>query len=237
MSINVSPSAAKTGSELVSSARLPLTALSRTVTAPLLTNRPPPSANRPLGLVTTAALPTTSVRSRVRVPKSLKTPPPSASLATPPARLWLTTTRSRDSVPALKIPPPAAKAYGHGPVGQGAPLGDVSVSVGSARLPVTTTSRRVTVAPVVKPAAGGTRIPPPLASTPSPLVRPPVTVSPEIVTVGSLGASSFPIVTTGPPPRIIVRPGADHPHALGDGDPAGVGAGGDPDGVAVRGRV
>ena len=33
----------------------------------------------------------------------------------------------------------------------------------------------------------------------------PVTVTPEIVTTGSVGARNWPIVRTGPPPRMTVR--------------------------------
>jgi hypothetical protein len=73
----------------------------------------------------------------------------------------------------------------------------------------------VTVAPPVESALGGISIPPPSAKTPSSpvngldcgldLVTPPAIVMPWIDTVGSLDAPKVPIVSTGPPPRIVVE--------------------------------
>src|SRR6266516_4357680 len=52
-------------------------------------------------------------------------------------------------------------------------------------------------------------IPPPrpLDGVRLPIATPPVTVTPSIVTVGSLAASATPIVSTGPPPLMAVAPG------------------------------
>jgi hypothetical protein len=73
----------------------------------------------------------------------------------------------------------------------------------------------VTVAPPLKSALGGISTPPPAAKTPSwPVngvdsgldrVMPLVIVTPSIETVGSTTAPNSPIVTTGPPPLMIVR--------------------------------
>ena len=38
-------------------------------------------------------------------------------------------------------------------------------------------------------------------------MTPPLTVTPSIVTVGSLAASATPMVSTGPPPRMMVAAG------------------------------
>src|SRR6266511_3937815 len=111
-----------------------------------------------------------------------------------PTRLLLIVAPSSVSVPQLSIPPPAASANGHGPLGQGGPKG--RVAVGATRLPVMTLSVIVTVAPPVKSALGGISTPPPSANTPSwptngidsglERVTPPVIVTPSIETVGSL---------------------------------------------------
>src|SRR5512142_337625 len=71
--------------------------------------------------------------------------------------------------------------------------------------------------PPLKSVLGGTSMPPPAAQTPSfPVhgidsglerVTPPVIVTPSTETVGSLDAKIRPIVMTGPPPLMIVRPG------------------------------
>src|SRR3954469_7512767 len=52
-------------------------------------------------------------------------------------------------------------------------------------------------------------MPPPLPLDGSrlPIASPPVTVTPRIVTVGSLAAPATPIVSTGPPPLIVVELG------------------------------
>src|SRR5213078_192033 len=116
------------------------------------------------------------------------------------------------SVPQLSIPPPAASANGQGPPGHGGPNG--SACVGATRLPLTTLFEIVTFAPLRKSASGGISTPPPSAITPSsPTNRvdsgldratPPVIVTPSIETVGSLDAPKMPIVSTEPPPLMIV---------------------------------
>src|SRR5439155_26772412 len=87
---------------------------------------------------------------------------------------------------------------------------------GGTRWRLTTVSVIVTVAPPAKSAPAGIWTPPPAAKTPSwPVngveigldrVTPPVIVTPSIVTVGSFAAPKVPIVSTGPPPLIVVRP-------------------------------
>ena len=145
--------------------------------------------------------------------------PPTASLASvdspdaEPTRLLLTVVFASVSVPQLSIPPPPANANGQGPLGQGGPKG--AVSLGATRLPVMTLFAIVTVAPPLKSALGGISTPPPAAKTPSwPVngvdsgldrVMPPVIVTPSIETVGSDEAPNSPIVSTGPPPLMIVR--------------------------------
>src|SRR5271165_6143046 len=117
------------------------------------------------------------------------------------------------------MPPPNAAAYGHSPSekpGHGMP--ESTSAVGSARLPVITLFEIVTVAPPEKPAFGGMSTPPPVAHTPgipkkgidSGLVcaTPPVIVTPLIDTVGSVVAPNEPIVSTDPPPPLmVVAPG------------------------------
>ena len=49
--------------------------------------------------------------------------------------------------------------------------------------------------------------PRPLNGVRLPIVTPPVTVTPSIVTVGSLTAPATPIVSTGPPPLMMVASG------------------------------
>ena len=49
--------------------------------------------------------------------------------------------------------------------------------------------------------------PRPLDGVTLPIVTPPVAVMPSIVTVGSVAAKGTPIVSTGPPPRMMVAPG------------------------------
>ena len=118
--------------------------------------------------------------------------------------------------PQLSMPPPPATAAGHGPDGQGGP--------GTLRLGATLFARIalceiVTVAPGPKLTLGGISTPPPVAKAPaSPkngtdtgLVRetPPVMVTPLMDTVGSVGAPNVPMVSTGPPPRMVVDPFPD----------------------------
>ena len=153
----------------------------------------------------------------VTLPAELQIPAPSASLEVPadPALLSLTVEFRRVSIPQLSMPPPNAAAYGHSPSekpGHGKP--ESTSAVGSARLPVITLFEIVTVAPPEKSAFGGMSMPPPVAHTPgipkngidSGLVcaTPPVIVTPEIETVGSVVAPNEPIVTTDPPPLMIV---------------------------------
>jgi hypothetical protein len=76
----------------------------------------------------------------------------------------------------------------------------------------------VTVAPVASSAAGGISMPPPSAvarsksveqvgpQCPLELVSPPVSLTRRIATFGSVAAPRTPIVSTGPPPRIVVAP-------------------------------
>src|SRR5919198_4471812 len=95
------------------------------------------------------------------------------------------------------------------------PLGPTSADDATFRvawLPLITLLLIESVVPGPKSAAGGTRIPPPAANTPAgrkgnaglELFEPPVTVTPEMLTVGSLSANSSPTVRTGPPPLMIV---------------------------------
>src|SRR6516165_85151 len=182
---------------------------------------PPESAKRPFGAVTLAWLPLMVELMTVSPASSLAIPAPSASLATAPSpvaepmRLSLTVVFASVSVPQLSMPPPAAVAAGQRtPPGQGGPTG--RAWVGSARLPVMTLLEIVTVAPPLKSAFGGISTPPPRAITPSSPVRgadsgldratPPVMVTPEIETVGSVDAPKTPIVSTEPPPRSTVEP-------------------------------
>src|SRR5262245_48009941 len=154
-------------------------------------------------------------------PRKLVIAPPSASLVgsdrpeAEPTRLSLTLVLASVSVPQLSIPPPPANANGHlSPPGQSASPG--TVSVGATRFPLMTLFAIVTVAPPLKSAFGGISTPPPAAKTPScPVngvdsglerVTPPVIVTPSIETVGSSEAPNSPIVSTGPPPLMIVWP-------------------------------
>ena len=130
------------------STRLPSTALFSIVsTLPKRDRMPPASAKRPFGAETRARFPVIVLFRIVSVAKNrFEMPPPSASLATSePATLFDTVTWSSVSVPPFAIPPPSPCANGHGPPGHGGPIG--AVSVGAARLPVTTLSRIVTTAP------------------------------------------------------------------------------------------
>ena len=141
-------------------------------------------------------------------------PPPTASLASPEAVLLLTVLSTTVSAPHVSIPPPLAYANWHGPSGQMGPKG--TVSVGPTRLPVISLFLIVTAAPPLKSAFGGTSIPPPVATTLGAstqaidnglvCVTPPVTVTPSMTTVGSVAAPNVPMVMTGPPPLMIVRP-------------------------------
>ena len=76
-------------------------------------------------------------------------------------------------------------------------------------LPVMTLSEIVTVAPVWNgnDPAWGMRTPPPCVTAWSgtDVLTPPVIVTSLIETVGSVAANSTPIVSTGPPPLIVVR--------------------------------
>src|SRR5262245_56653901 len=162
----------------------------------------------------------------VMSPRPLRMPPPSAKragVASPealPTRLSLTVEFVSVRLPDVSIPPPNAHAAGQPPHGSNA-----TVSLGATRLPVMTLLLIVTVAPPpnslhappLESVAGGTCTRPPAAHTPSlpvhgtdsGLVRvsPPVIVTPSIETVGSLAAKISPIVITGPPPLMVVRPG------------------------------
>src|SRR5262245_17655143 len=157
----------------------------------------------------------------VRGPRKLVIAPPLASLVgsdspeAEPTRFLLTLVLASVSVPQLSIPPPPANANGHGsPSGHCASPG--TVSVGATRFPLMTLLVILTVAPPLKSAFGGISTPPPAAKTPSrPVngvdsglerVTPPVIVTPSIETVGSSEAPNSPIVSTGPPPLMIVRP-------------------------------
>jgi hypothetical protein len=104
-------------------------------------------------------------------PVQLLIPPPSASLATSdrpdatPTRFLLTVVLTSVNVPHESMPPPEARANGHGPSGQGGPTG--AVDDGATRLSVLTVFRMVTVAPPEWSAFGGISMPPPRATTPS----------------------------------------------------------------------
>src|SRR6266851_8111526 len=94
------------------------------------------------------------------------------------------------------------------------------VAPGVARFPAMTLSVIVTVAPGPKSSEdgqtglagqlGGIATPPPRATTAArpgtkpEVVTPPVIVTPLIATVGSVGASARPMVSTGPPPWMTV---------------------------------
>src|SRR5437868_122851 len=209
------------GRAAFSSALLFVTELSPTVTTvPPSTQIPPPSAKRPLGAVAPATLPAMTLCLIVSTSSQLMIAPPCASLASverpdaDPTRLSLTVVWSSVSVPQLSMPPPLAQAKGHGPPGQDGPNG--SVLVGATRLPVMALFVIVTVAPPLKSAFGGISTPPPSAITPSSptngmdsgleRVTPPVIVTPSIETAGSLEAPKAPIVSTGPPPLMMVEP-------------------------------
>src|SRR4029453_17353511 len=190
------------------------------VSVPPTRRMPPASAKRPSGAVTAARLPLISLFVIVSGPSTLRMPAPSASLARAPRpealpiRLLLTVVSASVSDPQLSMPPPNAPANGQGwPSGHGGPTG--AVALGATSLPLTTLFAIVTVAPPLKSLFGGISMPPPNAMTPSPkkvrqLVRvlPPVIVTPLIETVGSVAANAFPMVTTGPPPLMIVSPAA-----------------------------
>jgi hypothetical protein len=79
---------------------------------------------------------------------------------------------------------------------------------GAVLLPVMTLLLIVTVAPVAKPAAGTTERPPPcgMKDTGETVFEPPVIVTALMLTVGSELAFGSPIVTTGPPPSMMVFP-------------------------------
>src|SRR5207248_2294161 len=105
------------------------------------------------------------------------------------------------------MPPPSPWAYGQKvPPPHKTPDGEGDVDWGAARLPVMRLSSIVTVAPMLPLADAGTSMPPPAVKEGAgfDVLTPPVIVTPLIVTVGSLGASASPIVTTGPPPLMIV---------------------------------
>ena len=172
---------------------------------------PPPSAKRPFGADAVERLPLIVLPLAVTVPDDhTLIPPPSASLATPPAVLWLTVVFVKVRAPQVSIPPPFAHANGQGPPGHGGPAGTLA-AVGPIRF-VTTLStsgrgraalepgRRVDLDPSARrTVVGAGEIERPLD-----VVTPPVMVTPEIFTVGSVVARYAPIVTTGPPPRMIV---------------------------------
>src|SRR6188474_2423871 len=99
------------------------------------------------------------------------------------------------------MPPPSPWAAGQKvPPPHNTPEGDGVVDSGAARLPVMRLSSIVTVAPMPS-ADAGTSIPPPVTKKGSgfDVLRPPVIVTPLIVTVGSTVASASPIVKTGAP--------------------------------------
>src|SRR5439155_9245969 len=101
------------------------------------------------------------------------------------------------------MPPPEANEQSLGPQNpEGRSCCDATV------FSLTTLSLIVTVAPVVKPAACGIRTPPPCVTAWSGTeeLTPPVIVTPLIAIVGSVGANSFPSVSTGAPPLMVVAP-------------------------------
>ena len=103
------------------------------------------------------------------------------------------------------MPPPEAKEQTRGP--QGGP--GANTVCGLVRFPVTRSSINVTVAAVALPVAfpGMKRPPPSAIAVPPPtvpVVKPPVIVTRLIETVGAVAPEKSPIVTTGPPPLMIV---------------------------------
>jgi hypothetical protein len=102
------------------------------------------------------------------------------------------------SAPALAMPPPCANA-------QRCPHSGTALC-GATLFWLMTLSLIVTVAPVASPAAGRIEIPPPKVTNESGVasLSPPVIVTRLIETVGLTTPS--PIVTTGPPPSIVVAP-------------------------------
>src|SRR5919197_1221161 len=244
----VSPPSTKKGSVLERLAVLSLTALPWIVSVTWFSPEiPPPSAKRPFGATTLARFPLTTLPVIVRLcPNPTEIPPPAASLASgPPASLSRTVVFVSVSGPQVAMPPPAPAAKGQGPAGQGGPKG--AVAVGATRLPLITLLLIESVAPGPKSAAGGTRIPPPAANTPAgrkgnaglELFEPPVTVTPEMLTVGSLSANSAPTGEAGAAALDDRRggAGADQADALVDRHAATEGAGCKLDHVAVMGRV
>src|SRR6266540_164348 len=136
-------------------------------------------------------------------------PAAAASLATDgPTALSLIRVFVTVSVPELAMPPPRAKAHPSGPQGgSGGSVGDGSAVEGATMFWLITLSLMETVAPVVSPSAGGIHTPPPSVNMYAGglvVVRPPVTVTRLIETVGLVGANSVPIVITGPPPLMTV---------------------------------
>src|SRR5947209_4003079 len=205
-----------------------VTVLLLMVSVPPSTKTPPLSANRPLGAVAVARLPLMVVLLRVSEESQFWIAPACASLATEgnpaaaPTRLSLMVVLVTVSVPQLSIPPPYAPANGRRPLqakvisgGHGGPK--LTVVVGATRLSVITLFEIETVAPPLKSAFGGISMPPPIAITPavptnlvdSGLDRatPPVMVTPSTETVGSLDAPRVPMVSTEPPPLMIVTLG------------------------------
>src|SRR5260221_2891249 len=128
-------------------------------------NRPPESAKRPLGAVAPASLSLMTLLLTFSALSQFMMPPPCASLATvdnpdaEPTRFPLTVVFATVRVPQLSMPPPAARANGQGPSGQGGPNG--TASVGATRLPVITLLEMATFAPALKLASGGISTPPP----------------------------------------------------------------------------
>ena len=175
---------------------------------------PPVPANCPFGAVATARLPVTTLRLRTSDPvKRLEMPPAETPLASDPsdavdpAVLSLIRVSVTVSTPPLSMPPPLLKPQGRVP--QKGPGGTATRDV--TVFPVITLSAIETVAPVALNGgsgicATGIQTPPPNVTSGSGLesLMPPVMVTPLIDTVSPAGSTSRKIVSTGPPPLIVV---------------------------------
>lgn len=158
-----------------------------------------PSSEReiPFGAVTTTRLPVTKLRLSVTVPMGrFQMPAPAASLATDgPKALSLIRVFVTVSVPELAMPAPRANAHPSGPQGgSGGLVGAGSAVEGATVFRAITLSLMDTVAPVVSPSAGGIHTPPPSVNQYAGglvVVRPPVTVTRLIETVGWVGRTTY----------------------------------------------
>ena len=124
---------------------------------------------------------------------------------------WLSVTRVlvKVRVPAFAMPPPLANEQSNGPQKpDGRSCSEATL------LPVMTLSLIATVAPRpprVEKDPTTISTPPPCVTAWSglELLKPPVTVTPVIETVGSVVDCSWPMRSTGPPPVMVVAPAPD----------------------------